>query len=122
VIGGTYRFPVDVTERAVAAAERLVGERFPAATAAFLGGSVVRGGATATSDLDITVLRAEGEPYRESITYEGWPVELFVHTEESVRHYVAKDRAQRRPTMARLVSEGRLLLDRDGSGSRLAAV
>ena len=119
--GGTYVSPVDVTERAVAAAERLVGERFPAATAAFLGGSVASGGGTATSDLDITVLRAEGEPYRESLTYDGWPVELFVHTEESVRHYVAKDRAGRRPTMARLVSEARMLLDRDGSGSRLAA-
>ncbi len=102
-------------------ARRLVEERFPDARAAFLGGSVVLGGATATSDLDITVLRAEGAVYRESLEYAGWPVELFVHTATSVRHYIAKDLERRRPTMARLVSAGVLLVDRDGSGAELAA-
>lgn len=106
---------------AVAAARRLVEERFPEARAAFLGGSVVLGGATATSDLDITVLQVEGVPYRESLQYDGWPVELFVHTVGSVRHYVAQDRERRRPTMARLVSAGVVLLDRDGSGAAVAA-
>jgi hypothetical protein len=106
---------------AVAAARRLVEERFPEARAAFLGGSVVLGGATATSDLDITVLQVEGVPYRESLQYDGWPVELFVHTVGSVRHYVTKDRERRRPTMARLVSAGVVLLDRDGSGAAVAA-
>ncbi|GAA2139268.1 nucleotidyltransferase domain-containing protein [Nocardioides koreensis] len=106
---------------AVTAARRLVEERFPDARAAFLGGSVVLGGATATSDLDVTVVRAEGAAYRESLTYAGWPVELFVHTPASVRHYVGKDLERRRPTMARLVSAAVVLLDRDGSGAALAA-
>ena len=106
---------------AVATARRLVEERFPEARAAFLGGSVVLGGATATSDLDVTVVRAEGAVYRESLEYAGWPVELFVHTAGSVRHYVAQDLDRRRPTMARLVSAGAVLLDRDGSGAALVA-
>jgi len=96
-----------------------VTERFPDASAAWLGGSVVLGGATATSDLDVTVLRPTGPTYRESLEYAGWPVELFVHTAASVRRFVARDRARRRPTMARLVSSGVLLVDRDGSGAAL---
>lgn len=107
--------------RAVETARRLVEGRFPEAQAGFLAGSVVLGGATATSDLDVTVLRAEGAAYRESLEYAGWPVELFVHTPASVRHYVAKDLERRRPTMARLVSAGVVLLDHDGSGAALAA-
>ncbi|GAB3775899.1 hypothetical protein FB382_004259 [Nocardioides ginsengisegetis] len=108
-------------EHALESARRLVAERFPDATAAWLSGSVVLGGATSTSDLDITVLQASGGAHRESLQYDGWPVELFVHTADSVRHYVAKDRDRRRPTMARLVSGGEMLLDVDGSGAALVA-
>ncbi|MFC0627973.1 nucleotidyltransferase domain-containing protein [Kribbella deserti] len=70
---------------ALEVAARLVGERFPGALAAWLGGSVARGTATRTSDLEITVLLAgPPAPYRESLEYGGWPVELFVHTEASL--------------------------------------
>ena len=99
------------------AAHTLVAQRFPEAKQAWLSGSVVLGHATATSDLDITVLLDATETYRESLTHEGWPVELFVHTEESIRHFVAKDRARRRPTMARLVSTGTPLVDGHGGRS-----
>ncbi len=108
-------------EQPVVTARRLVAERFPEARAAWLSGSVVTGTATATSDLDITVLRAEGVVHRESLEYGGWPVELFVHTADSVRHFVAQDLARRRPSMARLVSCGVALVDTDGSGAALAA-
>ena len=109
-----------VNDEAVATARRLVAERFPDARAAWLGGSVVLGGATATSDLDVTVVRPAGPVHRESLEYAGWPVELFVHTADSVRAFVAKDRDRRRPSMARLVSAGVVLVDRDGSGAALA--
>lgn len=95
------------------AARSLVAERFPDARQAWLSGSVVLGHATETSDLDITVLLESAEVRRESLVHEGWPVELFVHTESSIRHFVAKDRARRRPTMARLVSTGLALLPGD---------
>lgn len=102
------------------AARDLVGERFPAATQAWLGGSVVLGEATATSDLDITVLDESAVVHRESLLFAGWPVELFVHSEASIRHFVAKDLAQRKPSMARLIARGVELLPGDaGSAIRM---
>lgn len=99
---------------AVTTARELVRREFPDAEAAWLGGSAATGGGTATSDLDVTVLLptgTPGTPYRSSLVRDGWPVELFVHTEASVRHYVLKDRDARRPTMARLVGDSVPLLD-----------
>ena len=76
------------------------------------------GHATSTSDLDITVLLGEAEPHRASLVYRDWPVEVFVHTEASIRWFVARDVARRRPTMARLVSGGVALLP-GGNGAVL---
>lgn len=107
-------------ETAVSDAGRCVRAWFPDARAAWLGGSSVRGTATATSDLDITVLLAEPPaPYRDTRRFERWPVELFVHTEASLAHYRDLDAARRQPTMMRLVGESLVLIDRDGSGGRL---
>jgi hypothetical protein len=94
------------------AARALVEERYPEAIQAWLAGSTATGRATATSDLDVTVLLdSDGvEVHRESVTYAGWPVELFVHTHASVEHFVAKDLQRRHPTMARLVASGLPLL------------
>lgn len=95
-------------------ARALVIERFPSARQAWLAGSVVRGEATETSDLDIPVLLDEADPHRETLTYRGWLVEVFVHTEESIRRFLAHDMARRRPTLARMVSTGVRLLPLDG--------
>ncbi|MEI8406201.1 MULTISPECIES: nucleotidyltransferase domain-containing protein [unclassified Kribbella] len=101
-------------------ARQLVAEQYPDARAAWLGGSVVRGDASSTSDLDITVLLSgQPAPMRRSLEYGGWPVELFVHTEESLRYFCGKDQQRRQPTMMRLVGESVVLLDTDGSGARL---
>lgn len=100
------------------AARDLVGERFPEARAAWLGGSVVAGTATGGSDLDVTVLLpGPPAPFRESLRYAGWPVELFVHTEGTVGDWLEKDRLRRRPTLGRLVGEGVVVLDVDGAGA-----
>ena len=101
----------------VVAARELINDLFPRARQAWLSGSVVLGGATANSDLDITVLLESTEVRRESVTYREWPVELFVHTEESARHFIARDVARRRPTMARLVSTGVPLVSTDDGAS-----
>ncbi|TCN33548.1 nucleotidyltransferase-like protein [Kribbella orskensis] len=101
-------------------ARAFVRERFPEARSAWLGGSVARGTATATSDLDVTVLlNGPPAPMRESVVYGGWPVEVFVHTEKSLAYYCEKDRQRRQPTMMRLVGESIILVDTDGSGGRL---
>jgi predicted nucleotidyltransferase len=99
-------------------ARELVLELYPEARAAWLGGSVARGDATPTSDLDITVLH-DGPSKRRSLEYGGWPVELFVHNEKSLRYFADKDQARRQPTMMRLVGESVVLVDADGSGARL---
>lgn len=108
-------------EDAVTTARALVAERFPEATAAWLAGSVVAGTATATSDLDVTVLLpGPPAPFRESLEYDGWPVELFVHSRESVPRWIAQDLERRRPTLVRLISSGVVLVDVDGVGVALA--
>jgi predicted nucleotidyltransferase len=101
-------------------ARRLVRELYPEARAAWLGGSVARGNTSPTSDLDITVLLdGPPAPRRRSLEYGGWPVELFVHTEDSLRYFADKDQDRRQPTMMRLVGESVVLVDTDGSGARL---
>ncbi|MEU8227255.1 nucleotidyltransferase domain-containing protein [Kribbella sp. NPDC048915] len=101
-------------------ARAVVSELYPDARAGWLGGSVVRGDAGPTSDLDITVLLdGPPAPLRKSLVYAGWPVELFVHTEESLRFFADKDQARRQPTMMRLVGESVVLVDLDGLGERL---
>jgi hypothetical protein len=108
--------------RAVEDARALVAEWFPDARAAWLGGSLVLGLATPGSDLDVTVLLpGPPAPFRESRHFGGWPVELFVHTETSLRHYLESEAAAGKPTMPRLVGAGVLLTDTDGSGSRWRA-
>lgn len=99
---------------------QLVAELYPDARAAWLGGSVVRGDATPSSDLDITVLLAgPPAPRRRSIEYGGWPVELFVHTDKSLQHFREKDQVRRQPSLARLIGESVILVDADGSGAQL---
>lgn len=101
-------------------ARNLVHERLPEARSAWLGGSIVLGTATATSDLDITVLLTGAPaPYRESLRYHQWPVELFVHTETSMEYFLATERKARKPTTLRLIGQTQILLDSDGSGEYL---
>lgn len=91
-------------------ARALVSERFPGVLAAFLGGGVLSPRRTATSDLDIVIILAgPPAPYRESLSWRGWPVETFVHDAASLEHFFAKDSARRRPTLARMCSDGVIL-------------
>lgn len=109
-----------VTFDPVAVANELVRARFPMARAAWLGGSAATNTMTATSDLDVTVLLpGEPEPFRESAIVDSRPVELFVHTEASIEHFVAQDLQRRRPTLLRLVGTSVVLIDVDGVGRRL---
>jgi hypothetical protein len=98
----------------MADAAALVADRFPGALAAFLGGGVLSARRTATSDLDIVVVIAgPPAPFRESLYWRGWPVELFVHDEASIERYFALDAAHRKPTLARMVADGAPLTGRE---------
>lgn len=94
-------------------ADAIVQSRFPECDGAVLAGSVIRGEATKTSDLDIVVFdRRISDSYRESFVEMGWPVELFCHNLQSYREFFKSDCERARPCMPRMVSDGMILKDR----------
>jgi predicted nucleotidyltransferase len=82
-------------------------ERYAGARVMFLAGSVMRGEATPTSDLDVVVVfeKLPGA-YRESFTSGGWPVEAFVNDVETLRHFFGVGRERGLPSLLRMVIEG----------------
>ncbi|GAA3657518.1 hypothetical protein GCM10022224_020900 [Nonomuraea antimicrobica] len=99
----------------VAAARAFVEETFPGALYAFVGGSVLTERRTSTSDLDIiVVLDGLDRPYRETLRWQGWPIELFAHSETSLAAYIERGFEERQPTLARVCAEGAVLTDRTG--------
>ena len=80
------------------AAQRAIDSMFPSAAAAFLGGSVLTARRTDYSDLDLVVVVDQlSAPYRETLRTEGWLVELFVHTEDTLAVLLAARHRLRRP-------------------------
>ena len=99
-------------------ARAVVATRFPNALTALLTGSTTNGMATATSDLDIVVVRSDGHPvFRETVRYNLWPVELFVHTPASLDEWYARELADRKNTLAFMVASGTPLLAVELAGS-----
>jgi predicted nucleotidyltransferase len=100
-------------------AREFVERRYPTCRAAFLAGSVVRGQATDTSDLDIVVIDdgAKGS-YRESFLENGWMIESFIHTSKTYRNFFESDRKRGRPSLPRMCREGIILKD-DGIAERI---
>ncbi len=106
----------------VPSAEALVSDRFTGARAAILAGSVVTGHATDASDLDVVLIGDDPDaPYRVSLTYAGWPAEVFIHSEETIHGFWALKDERLRPALALMCARGRIVLDRDGSGARIQA-
>ncbi|WP_330297906.1 nucleotidyltransferase domain-containing protein [Streptomyces sp. NBC_00503] len=98
-------------------------DRFPEALAVILAGSTAAGRATASSDLDIAVLVADGgETYRETLRIEGRVVELFVHTRTGLEELFAADLASRRAVLQAMYATGLVLVDRDGEAGRARAL
>jgi len=107
---------------ALDAARAIMAERYDGCDVALLAGSVVRGQATATSDLNLVVMDARlAAPYRESFVAHGWPVEAFVHKPASYRQFFASDARRRTPSLQAMCAEGIVLRDRDGLAERIKA-
>ena len=72
---------------------------------------MIRGEATATSDLDLVVLFENiDHAYRESFFHDGWPVEAFVHDEHSIEFYfIEKDLASGVGSLMWMVHEAEVL-------------
>ena len=112
---------MDRPEPLVAAAD-VVARRFPDATAAFLVGSVLTERRTETSDLDVVaVLAGRPAPYRETLRHDGWPVELFVHTRASLRHYWELDARARRAPLLAMCARGTVLVSEDEAAESIQA-
>lgn len=89
------------------AAKLFIEDRFPTCDAALLAGSVTRGEASSTSDLDIVVFNhLAPSAYRESLTAFGWPIEVFVHNFHTYTIFFDSDIKRARPSLPRMVSEG----------------
>jgi predicted nucleotidyltransferase len=94
-------------EHLIGVTKEILQSKYSLAAFAFLAGSIVRGEGTAFSDLDIIVIFSElANPYRESFYFEGFPVETFVHTPESLDCFFERDAKEGVPSLAVMVSEG----------------
>ncbi|WP_258166013.1 nucleotidyltransferase domain-containing protein [Bacillus sp. MYb209] len=88
----------------------MIASQFPNCDVALLGGSVARGEATKTSDLDIVIFdQSLSSCYRESFYSNGWPVEVFVHNFETYKTFFKMDCDRGRPSLPQLVLEGFVL-------------
>ncbi|WP_208587807.1 nucleotidyltransferase domain-containing protein [Gracilibacillus suaedae] len=95
------------------AADKFIRNRFRNCQGALLAGSVVRGEATKTSDLDIVIFdRNIHSAYRESIVDLGWNIEIFVHNLTSYKDFFASDCESARPSLPRMVVEGEVIKDK----------
>jgi len=98
------------SDDALQLAERVLAERYPAAAAGFAAGSFVRGGATATSDLDLIVLFNQlPNAWRESFVFDRVPIDAFVHDPETLRAFFGKDIETGKAAMLTMAVEGRIV-------------
>ena len=90
------------------AAHLVFRERYADAAVAFAAGSLIRGEGTAYSDLDLVVVFPTlPAAYRESIRFQGLPVEVFVHDPETLEYFfVEMDVASGIPALPQMVMEG----------------
>jgi predicted nucleotidyltransferase len=94
------------------AAKHFISHHFPTCQGAVLAGSVVRGEATDTSDLDIVVFDNNvSSAYRESFFDFEWAIEVFVHNLNSYKVFFQSDYERARPSLPRMVSEGIVIND-----------
>lgn len=98
-------------EQAQTVACKVMETKFPSALAAFCAGSIVRGEATETSDIDLVVIFPKiKQAWRESFVVDGWPVEAFVHDRDTMKYFFEKiDAKSGVPSLPQMVAEGILV-------------
>ncbi|PRY22635.1 nucleotidyltransferase-like protein [Aliiruegeria haliotis] len=113
----------DLSE-AIAAAGEIRAQMFPSANVVLLAGSVVRGEATPTSDLDLVVVFDRvAQARRQSFTFSGWPVEAFLHDPCTLSYFFREvDRPSGVPSLPNMVSEGIEIAGRTEPGERIKAM
>lgn len=94
----------------IALARKVLRQRWPEAIGAFAGGSILRGQGKPQSDIDLIVLlpkveRAEKWWLREK----GVPFDVFCHDEQTLKHFVAADFADRRLVLLNIMNDAELI-------------
>ena len=98
-------------------ATEVLATHYPDADAAFVAGSFMRGEGSATSDIDLVVLHPSlAQAYRESFTFNGIPVETFVHDPETLSWFLEHDRKDGHPALIGMLVEGVLIGPRQDIG------
>ena len=99
---------MNANERIIGVANAIRSARYPDAAIVLAAGSLVRGEGTAYSDLDSVVVYAElACARRESFTFDGYPVHVFVHDPETLEYFfVEVDRPSGVPALPQMVVEG----------------
>ncbi|HEY9677138.1 MAG TPA: nucleotidyltransferase domain-containing protein [Drouetiella sp.] len=94
-------------------AKEILEEKFSDASVLLLAGSIVRGEGTRFSDLDLVVVYDNVErAWRESFLFRGWPVEAFVHDEETLNYFCHKiDAASAFASLPQMIIEGIVIKD-----------
>lgn len=94
-------------ESALKTAHDIKRTQYPDSDSVLLAGSTIRGEGTRYSDLDLVVVYAELDAARrESFHFEGFPVEAFIHTEETLKYFFEDDARRGIPSLPQMVSEG----------------
>ncbi|MFC0187250.1 nucleotidyltransferase domain-containing protein [Fictibacillus aquaticus] len=93
----------------ILAAKRFIEEFHEDCQFALLAGSVSKGLATASSDLDIIVFYEDRPNTRESYERYDWKIESFVHNHSSYIEYFAKEKQSGRPVLANMIRDGLVL-------------
>lgn len=115
-IGGADR------QDALTMARRIAAERFASAGCVILGDTVLGDAATRYSDLDMFIVGTHAQwPMRNTEIIDGWPVELFCHTEVSWPEFRDREVRERHVALLSLVASGVVVTDRDGRASALQA-
>jgi predicted nucleotidyltransferase len=112
----TWRVPP--FDRAALAAEAHVRATY-APRGIVIAGSIVRGEAGPSSDLDIVVIHDAPWRLREQLWFEGVPAEVFVNPPAQIREYFASEHAEGRPCTAHMLATGEPLAPIDPIVSQL---
>jgi hypothetical protein len=98
-------------------AAETIAARYPDSDSAFVAGSFIRGEGSATSDIDLVVLRPSiAQAYRESFIFRNFPIETFVHDPETLSWFLEEDRKCGRPALIGMLLEGVVIGPRQDIG------
>ena len=103
-------YSLPTPDKILSLASEILATRYPAADAAFVAGSFMRGQGSPTSDIDLVVLHPTlPNAYRESFLFHNIPVEAFVHDPETLAWFLEHDRQDGHPALIGMLVEGVLI-------------